>query len=101
MTQRFERRQPGTSHGINDAKRAAETGGITLEELERCFYQAIVDDYQQDWDSLRRKKRCICCDHAVAQSGLHQYLGLPVYLTYVLINTVYPKTPVHVYYISS
>jgi hypothetical protein len=48
MTQRFERRQTGTSHGINDAKRAAETGGMTLEELERCFYQAIVDDYQQD-----------------------------------------------------
>src|SRR5258708_33217347 len=48
MTQRFERRMPNTSHGVNDATLAAETGGMTLEELERCFYQAIVDDYQQD-----------------------------------------------------
>ncbi len=100
MTQRFERRQPGTSHGINDAKRAAETGGITLEELERCFYQAIVDDYQQDWDSLRRQKRCICWDHAVAQSGVPQYLGSPDDLKLLLMKAVNRKTPGHGYHIS-
>ena len=50
MTQRFERRLPNTSYGVHDAKRAAESGGMTLEEVERCFYQAIVDDYQQAWD---------------------------------------------------
>ncbi|MFL5655620.1 MAG: hypothetical protein ACJ8CB_15765 [Ktedonobacteraceae bacterium] len=100
MTQRFERRQPGTSHGINDAKRAAETGGMTLEELERCFYQAIVDDYQQDWDSLRRQKRCICWDHAVAQSGVPQYLGSPDDLKLLLMKAVNRKTPGHGYHIS-
>ena len=97
MTQRFERRQPGTSHGINDAKRAAETGGMTLEELERCFYQAIVDDYQQDWDSLRRQKRCIVWDHAVAQSGVPQYLGSPDDLKLLLMKAVNRKTPGHGY----
>jgi hypothetical protein len=45
MTQRFERRLPNTSYGIHDAKASAEAGGMTLEELERCFIQAIVDDY--------------------------------------------------------
>src|SRR5258707_9094332 len=44
MTQRFERRQPNTSYGVHDAQKVAEARGMTLEELERCFYQAIVDD---------------------------------------------------------
>ncbi len=48
MTQRFERRLPNTSYGVHDAETAAQAGGMTLEELERCFYQAVVDDYQQD-----------------------------------------------------
>jgi hypothetical protein len=47
MTQRFERRLPNTSYGVNDAQASAEAGGMTLEELERCFIQAVVDDYQQ------------------------------------------------------
>jgi transposase len=38
MTQRFERRLPNTSHGVHDARMAAEAGGMTLEELERCFF---------------------------------------------------------------
>jgi hypothetical protein len=53
MTERFEKRLPNSSYGVHDAEKAAQAGGMTLEELERCFYQAIVDDYQQDWDSLR------------------------------------------------
>jgi len=28
---------------------------MTLEELEQYFYWAIVDDYQQSWDGLRRQ----------------------------------------------
>ena len=28
---------------------------MTLEELERYFFRAIVDDYQQSWDGLRRQ----------------------------------------------
>jgi hypothetical protein len=59
MTQRFERRLPNTSYGVNSAKEAAEAGGMTLEELERCFIQAVVDDYQQAWDELRRQRRCV------------------------------------------
>jgi len=50
MTQRFERRLPNTAFGVHDAHKAAEAGGMTLEELERYFYRAIVDDYQQSWD---------------------------------------------------
>jgi predicted metal-dependent hydrolase len=50
MTERFEKRLPNTSYGVHDAERAAQAGGMTLEELERCFYQAIVDDYQQAFD---------------------------------------------------
>src|SRR5258708_58824 len=57
MTERFEKRLPNSSYGVHDAETAAQAGGMTLEELERCFYQAIVDDYQQDWDSLRGQRR--------------------------------------------
>jgi hypothetical protein len=101
MTQRFERRLPNTSHGVNDATRAAETGGMTLEELERCFYQAIVDDYQQDWDTLRRQKHSVHWEHAVAQSGVPQYLGSPDDLKLLLMKAVNRKTPGHGYHTSS
>jgi len=47
MTQRFERRLPNTSFGTHDAHKAAEAGGMTLEELERYFIRAIVDDYNR------------------------------------------------------
>ncbi len=70
MTQRFERRLPNTSYGVHDAKEAAQAGGMTLEELERCFIQAVVDDYQQAWDPLRRQRRAVLWDQAVAQSGV-------------------------------
>src|SRR5438309_4755200 len=70
MTQRFERRLPNTSYGVHNAETAAQAGGMTLEELERCFYQAIVDDYQQAFDGLRRQRRCVLWEQAVAQSGL-------------------------------
>jgi hypothetical protein len=40
MTQRYARRLPNTSYGGHDANRAAEAGGMTLEELERCFIQS-------------------------------------------------------------
>ena len=85
MTQRFERRLPNTSYGIHDAEAAAQAGSMTLEELERYFYQAIVDDYQQAWDKLRRHKRCMLWEHAVAQRGVPQYLGSPDDLKLLLI----------------
>lgn len=75
MTQRFERRLPNTSYGVNDASTAAQAGGMTLEELERCFYQAVVDDYQQDWDDLRRQRRCVLWEQAVATCGVATVSG--------------------------
>jgi hypothetical protein len=100
MTQRFERRLPNTSHGVNDARRSAEAGGMTLEELERCFYQAIVDDYQQEWDKLRRQRRVVLWEHAVAQSGVPQHLGSPDDLKLLLMKAVNRKTPNHGYRVS-
>jgi hypothetical protein len=101
MTQRFERRLPNTSYGVHDADTAAQAGGMTLEELERCFYQAIVDDYQQGWDNLRRQKRSVLWDHAVAQSGVPQYLGSPDDLKLLLMKAVNRQTPHHGYRTSS
>ena len=100
MTQRFERRLPNTSYGVHDAKEAAEAGGMTLEELERCFYQAIVDDYQQAWDELRRLRRAVLWEHAVAQSGVPQYLGSPDDLKLLLMKAINRKTPHHGYHVS-
>ena len=100
MTQRFERRLPNTSFGVHDAKRAAEAGGMTLEELERCFIQAVVDDYQQAWDDLRRQRRCVLWEQAVAQSGVPQYLGSPDDLKLLLMRAVNRKTPHHGYQVS-
>src|SRR5438105_14227522 len=77
MTERFERRLPGTSYGVHDAETAAQAGGMTLEELERGVYQAIVDDYQQAFDGLRRQRRCVLRDQALAQSGAPPYTGSP------------------------
>jgi hypothetical protein len=100
MTQRFERRLPNTSYGVQDATRAAEVGSMTLEELERCFLQAIVDDYQQAWDELRRQRRAVLWEHAVAQSGVPQYLGSPDDLKLLLMKAVNRKTPHHGYRVS-
>jgi len=100
MTQRFERRLPNTSYGVHDATRAAEAGGMTLEELERCFIQAVVDDYQQAWDQLRRQRRSVLWEHAVAQSGVPQYLGSPDDLKLLLMKAINRKTPNHGYRVS-
>src|SRR6266852_27453 len=93
MTQRFERRLPNTSHGIHDAKVSAETGDMTLEELERCFIQAVVDDYQQAWDELRRQRRAVLWEQAAAQSGVPQYLGYPDDLKLLLMKAQNRKRP--------
>jgi hypothetical protein len=59
MTQRVARRLPHTSYGMHDAEAAAQAGAMSLEELERYFFRAIVDDYQQSWDGLRRQTRAL------------------------------------------
>jgi Mu transposase, C-terminal len=86
MTQCFERRLPNTSFGIHDAQQAAEAGGMTLEELEGYFIRSIVDDYQQNWDGLRRQKRNILWEEAVRQTGVPQYLGAPDDLKLLLMK---------------
>ncbi len=50
MTHRVARRLPTTSYGVHDAEAAAQEGAMTLEELERYFFRAMVDDYQHSWD---------------------------------------------------
>jgi len=101
MTQRFERRLPNTSYGVHSAQTAAQAGGMTLEELEHCFYQAVVDDYQQAWDPLRRQRRSVLWEHAVAQSGVPRYLGSPDDLKLLLMKAVNHKTPDHRYRVQS
>lgn len=88
MTQRFERRLSNTSYGINDAQASGEAGGMTLEELERCFIQAVVDDYQQAWGELRRQRRAVLWEQAVAETGVPQYLGSPDDLKLLLMKAI-------------
>ncbi len=97
MTQRFERRLPNTSHGIHDAEVAARAGAMTLEELERYFYRAIVDDYQQSWDGLRRQIRSVLWEEAVRQTGVSQYLGAPDDLKLLLMKAQNRKAGSHAY----
>jgi len=97
MTQRFERRLPNTSHGLHDAEAAAQAGAMTLEELERYFFRAIVDDYQQSWDGLRRQTRAVLWEEAVRQTGVPQYLGAPDDLKLLLMKAVNRKTLGHRY----
>lgn len=97
MTQCFERRLPNTSCGIHDAHKAAEAGGMTLEELEGYFIRAIVDDYQQNWDGLRRQKRNILWEEAVHQTGVPQYLGAPDDLKLLLMKAQNRKLSSHAY----
>ena len=97
MTERFEKRLPNSSYGVHDAETAAQAGGMTLEELERCFYQAIVDDYQRDFDTLRQQRRYVLWEQAVAASGVPQYLGSPDDLKLLLMKAVNRKTPLHGY----
>ncbi len=97
MTQRFERRLPNTSFGVHDAQKAAEAGAMTLEELERYFIRAIVDDYQQSWDGLRRQKRDVLWEEAVRQTGVPQYLGAPDDLKLLLMKAQNRKARSHAY----
>jgi hypothetical protein len=97
MTQRFERRLPNTSFGVYDAEAAAQAGAMTLEELERYFFRAIVDDYQQSWDGLRRHVRGVLWEEAVRQTGVPHYLGAPDDLKLLLMKAVNRKVSGHGY----
>ncbi len=97
MTQRFERRLPNTSHGSPSAEAAAQAGAMTLEELEGYFLRAIVDDYQQSWDGLRRQIRAVLWEEAVRQTGVPQYLGAPDDLKLLLMKAANRKARSHSY----
>jgi hypothetical protein len=97
MTERFEKRLPNSSYGVHDAETAAQVAGMTLEELERCFYQAIVDDYQREFDTTRQQRRYILWEQAVAASGVPQYLDSPDDLKLLLMKAQNRKTPHHGY----
>ncbi|MDQ2905463.1 MAG: Mu transposase C-terminal domain-containing protein [Chloroflexota bacterium] len=101
MTERFEKRLSNSSYGVHDAEAAAQAGGMTLEALERCFYQAIVDDYQQAFNDLRRQRPSVLWELGVAQSGVPQYLGSPDDLKLLLMKAQNRKTPHHGYRVQS
>ena len=73
MTRKFEHRMPGTTkanpgdRGAYDSLREAEKAGITLDLLEKYFIQAIVDDYMQDSNDLRRQTPAVLWQHAVQE----------------------------------
>ena len=70
---------------------------MTLEELERYFYRAIVDDYQQSWDGLRRQIRAVLWEEAVRQTGVPHYLGAPDDLKLLLMKAQNRKAGSHAY----
>ena len=70
---------------------------MTLEELERYFIRAIVDDYQQSWDGLRRQRRDILWEEAVRRTGVPQYLGAPDDLKLLLMKAQNRKARSHAY----
>jgi hypothetical protein len=70
---------------------------MTLEELERYFYRAIVDDYQQSWDGLRRQIRAVLWEEAVRQTGVPHYLGAPDDLKLLLMKAQNRKARSHAY----
>src|SRR5256885_15122581 len=97
MTQRFERRLPNTSHGSPSAEAAAQAGAMTREELEGYLLRAIVDDYHQSWDGLRRQIRTVLWEEAVRQTGVPQYLGAPDDLKLLLMKAANRKARSHSY----
>src|SRR5207248_9226010 len=93
MMERIQKSLPKSSYGVHDTETAALAGGMAQEELERCFYQAIVDDYQRDFDTLRQQRRYILWEQAVAASGVPQYLGSADDWKLLLMKAVNRKTP--------
>ncbi len=81
MTNKFEHRLAGTTkaspndRGAYDSLREAEKAGITFDLLEQCFFQAIVDDYMQNFNDLRRQKPAVLWEHVVKEKGVPKWLG--------------------------
>jgi Mu transposase-like protein len=94
MTDKFEHRLAGTTkaspsdRGAYDSLREAEKAGITFDLLEQCFFQAIVDDYMQNWNKLRRQKPTVLWEHTVKEKGVPKWLGSKDDLKLLLMKAV-------------
>jgi hypothetical protein len=99
MIEKFEHRTVGTTksspedRGAYDSLREAEKAGITFDLLERYFIQAIVDDYMQDWNDLRRQKSAVLWEDAVKEKGVPKWLGSKDDLKLLLMKAVNRKNP--------
>lgn len=97
MTKRFEHRYAGTTkaspgdRGAYDSLREAEKAGITFDLLEQCFFQAIVDDYMQNWNKLRRQKPAVLWERVVKEKGVPKWLGSKDDLKLLLMKAVNRK----------
>ena len=97
MTKRFEHRFAGTTkaspddRGAYDSLREAEKAGITFDLLEQCFFQAIVDDYMQNWNDLRRQRPAVLWEHTVKEKGVPKWLGSKDDLKLLLMKAVNRK----------
>lgn len=99
VIQRFTHRLPGTTksnprdRGGYDSEAEALRAGITFDVLEQLFTRAVVDDYMQDFDSLRRQRRFRLWNDAVAETGVARYLGSPDDLKLLLMRAHNFKNP--------
>lgn len=81
ITRKLIHRLPGTTkatpkdRGAYDSLAEATKAGITLDILEKWLMQAIVDAYMQEWDDLRRQKRCLLWQESVQHMGVNHWLG--------------------------
>jgi len=97
MTNKFEHRQAGTTkaspddRGAYDSLREAEKAGITIDLLEQCFFQAIVDDYMQNFNDLRRQKPAVLWEHVVKEKGVPKWLGSKDDLKLLLMKAINRK----------
>jgi hypothetical protein len=99
FTRRFGHRLRGTLMGSPehradyDSEAEALSRGLTFEELERFFYQALVDGYLQDWDDTRDGKRIDNWNRAVAEMGAPQFTGNADELKLLLLKASNRKNP--------
>ena len=99
MKEKLEHRLPGTTksnpedRGAYDSVREAQKAGITLDVLEGYFIRAVVDDYMQDWNPLRRQTPIVLWEAGVREKGVPQWLGPQDDLKLLLMKAVNRKNP--------
>lgn len=99
MARKFFHRLPGTTkstpthRGAYDTDKEAQAAGITLEVLESYFYRAIVDGYMRESDPLRRGRRYLLWEQAVAKKGIAKFMGSLDALKLLLMKAVNRRNP--------